>query len=155
MTTGYKNSALNLAVQAAQKHGATHFMSIDNDQIFPPDGVSKLLSQDKDIIGAHYNERRFPLRSTVKMADENGTLVAGDILKYTSTFPVYSLGLGFVLIKMSVFDKIEKPYFNSPVDENDNFMTEDFYFFDKCQKKGIEIFCDPTIIVKHKGSYLY
>lgn len=155
MTTGYKNSALNLAVNAARKHGATHFMSIDNDMIFPPDGVNRLLEQDKDIIGATYNERRFPLRSTVKLADESGKLYSGDLSQYTETFPVYSLGLGFVLMKMSVFDKVKKPWFNSPLEENDNFSTEDFYFFDKCQKAGIEIFCDPRIIVKHKGTYLY
>ncbi|HEX9060842.1 MAG TPA: hypothetical protein VF941_11740 [Clostridia bacterium] len=155
MTTGYKNSALNLAINAARKHGATHFMSIDNDMVFPPDGINRLLEQDKEIIGATYNERRFPLRSTVKMADESGQLYSGDISQYTETFPVYSLGLGFVLMKMSVFDKVNKPWFNSPLEENDNFSTEDFYFFDKCQKVGIEIFCDPRITVKHKGTYLY
>lgn len=155
MTTGYKNSALNLAVNAAKKHGATHFMSIDNDMVFPPDGINHLLAQDKDIIGANYNERRFPLRATIKIANSNGQLVAGDVSEYVDTFPVHSLGLGFVLIKMSVFDKIEKPWFNSPLDDKDNFTTEDFYFFDKCQKAGIEVYCDPKIVVKHKGTYLY
>lgn len=155
MTSGYKNSSLNVYLKAAKEHGATHFMSIDNDMIFPPDGINRLLEQDKEIIGAHYNERRFPLRSTVKIADKNGNLQAGDISEFTQTFPVYSLGLGFVLIKMSVFDKLKKPYFNSPLDENDQFMTEDFYFFKKCQEAGIQVYCDPHITVKHVGTYLY
>lgn len=155
MRGGYKNHSLMLAVNAAKGQGATHFMSIDTDMVFPPEGIEKLLAQDKDIIGATYNERRFPLRSTVKLKDEQGRLTSGDISQYTNPFPVYTLGLGFVLMKMNVFDKVEKPYFNSPLAADDTFTTEDFYFFDKCQKAGIEIWCDPRIIVKHLGLYTY
>ncbi len=155
MTGGYKQYSLSLAVKNAKANKATHIMFIDCDMIFPPDGIKRLIEADKEIIGAAYNERRLPLQSTVKLADETGKLISGNLDNFKETFEVYALGLGFLLCQMSVFDKIQKPYFNAPIDEADNFMTDDFYFCDKVQKQGIKIYCDPNIILKHEGNYLY
>ena len=51
-------------VRNAIKHGATHIFFIDHDMYFPPDTLRRLIEQDKDIIGAQYNFRQLPLRST-------------------------------------------------------------------------------------------
>lgn len=155
-TGGYKPFSLNMAVEQAQKHGATHLMSIDCDQIFPPDGITRLLSMDKDIVGANYNERRFPLTSTLKMADESGNLIVSEVTQ-TEPFKCVGLGLGFLLIKMSVFDKLKKPYFDILFrgEDNQDFVTEDIYFCEKALKAGLEIWCHPGIKIGHEGQFLY
>lgn len=157
MTGGYKNNSLTLSINQALRHNVSHLLFIDNDMVFPPDALTKLIQYDKDIIGADYNQRSFPLTSTAKIADENGKLIAKKLTdeEKRSLLKVYSLGLGFVLIKAEVFKKIPKPWFNSPLDEEDNFMTEDFYFFDKANKAGIEVWCDPSLAIRHQGFYLY
>lgn len=155
MTGGYKVQSLYLAVEAAKRAEATHIMFIDNDMIFPPDGIKRLMDRDRSIVGAPYNERRMPLQSTVKLANAKGELVNGTIDQYTDIFPVYALGFGFLLVKMTVFDKLSMPYFNAPLAPDGEFMTEDFYFCDKAQKAGFQIWCDPTILCKHEGMYLY
>lgn len=155
MSGGYKQVSLTMAVNNARKHKATHILFIDCDMIFPPDGIKRLIELDKDVVGASYNEKRFPLVSTVKVADEKGNLIVGNMDAYKDPFKVYALGFGFMLCKMSIFDKIEKPYFNSPIDENDTFTTDDFYFCDKLQKAGVEVWCDPTLKVLHEGFFQY
>lgn len=155
LTGGYKPYSLSLGVKKALDAGCDYIMFIDCDQIFPPDGINRLLLHDKDIVGANYNERRFPLQATVKLADESGKLIAGNISDKRELFEVYAMGLGFVLIKTTVFSQIEKPWFNAPVDEKGDLVTDDFYFFDKCQKKGIKVWCDPALVIGHQGSYIY
>lgn len=152
---GYKPLSLTLGYKQAKEHNATHILFIDSDMIFPPEALDILAKQDKDIIGANYNQRKLPLQSTIKLADEKGNLIAGDLTKYKETFECYALGFGCMLVKMEVFDKIERPFFNAPMDEKDNFKTDDVYFCEKAQKAGYKIYCDPTLVVKHVGDYLY
>lgn len=152
---GYKPHNMNRLVQEAQDHNLTHLMSIDCDMIFPSSGVLRLLDADKDIIGANYNQRATAqsgegLISTVKMADNKGKLMSMNELP-GQLFKCWSLGLGFTLMKMSIFDKLEKPYFRDYEDDKGDFHTEDVEFFTKCQKAGFEVWCNPTIKMGHIG----
>lgn len=151
---GYPHHSRNLVVETARKNKATHLMFIDNDMVFPPDGINRLFEQDKMIIAANYHERGLPLNSTIKLADEKGNLISGSEDDFPKeTFKCFAVPTGFTLINMEVFDKIEKPYFF--IEDDGEFCTEDFYFCKKAGKGGIEVWCDPTISVKHIGDYLY
>lgn len=154
---GMVDQARNEAAKEALSVGASHLLFIDSDMIFPDDGILTLASKDKLIIGANYNLRRFPLMSTVKMSDENGeiTQVEGDkIPKYP--FKCYAVATGFLLIRTEVFRilKDDKPWFFYESHE-DATIGEDINFCKKARAKGIDIWCDPTIEVKHIGDYAY
>lgn len=151
---GYKPYNLNRLVQIAQSEGFTHFMSIDNDMVFPSSGILRLLDADKDIVGANYNQRTTGLSgneliSTVKFADDFGKLITKPIPK--QLFKCWSLGLGFTLIKTSVFKKLKKPYFRDFESPEGEHHTEDVEFFAKCQEAGFNVWCNPTIEVGHIG----
>ena len=151
---GYKPHNLNRIVKHAQDEGFTHFMSIDNDMIFPSSGILRLLDADKDIIGANYNQRTTGLSgddriATVKFADKNGKIIHQEIPSHL--FKCYTLGLGFTLMKTSIFDKLAKPYFRDFESEEGEHHTEDVEFFVKCQKAGLEVWCNPTIEIGHIG----
>lgn len=132
----------------AQKEDATHLMFIDTDMLFPNNGIVRLLERDKDIIGADYNKRQIPLEKIGKY----------DIHKYKNhePFECEGLGMGFMLIKMSVFDKLARPwYFFKPGNADVDMMGEDFYFCEKAREKGINVYCDPELRIKHIGTMLF
>ncbi len=71
-------------------------------------------------------------------------------------FKCYGVPTGCTLVKMSVFDKIEKPYFSFEyTKEGIMKMSQDIYFCKKVNKAGLEVWCDPTLEVGHIGSYQY
>lgn len=151
---GYSNRGRTVIVDKAQEAKVTHLLMIDADMVFPPDVMVRLFADDKDVVGVNYNERKHPLVSTIKLADEQGKLISKPSSEIPGElFKVYAVGFGVVLIKMSVFDKIPKPYF--PLEHNGEFVTEDYSFAKKCHEAGIDVWCDNTIQVHHIGEYLY
>ncbi len=131
----------NEIVRQAQEYKVSHLMFIDTDMAFENEGINKLLAQDKDIIGGMYNKRRLPLENIVHQYKDQ-----------TETFKTDWIPTGFMLIKMSVFDKVKGPWFES---NSETGWAEDKYFCELAAKQGIETYCDPTIKLKHIGNYPY
>jgi hypothetical protein len=138
----------------------THLLFVDSDMYFKEDALTKLLEQDKDVIGANYNQRQIPLVSTVKIEDKDGNFMncRGDEIP-TVPFKCGALGTGFLLINMKVFEKMEKPwfYFNTKPGElvGNNIHGEDIWFCKQARKAGFEVWCDPTLFMGHCGDYVY
>lgn len=152
---GYPAQNRTMAVEGAIKAGSTHIMFIDGDQIFPPDGIARLLGQDKEIIGGNYNMRRIPLISVTKLLGKDGKFINSSSKKFPNkTFKVGAVGTGFCMIDLKVFEKIPKPWFVADFIDGE-FMTEDVYFCNKARSFGIDVWCDPTLDIKHIGDYKY
>lgn len=156
---GYVARNRNALVEVAKEKGATHLMFIDNDMIFPPSGIVRLLDHDKDIVGAPYNARGVPdkpIVSTVKLSDDytSGKYDLNAQMP-SQLFKCFGMGTGFMLIKMSVFDKLKKPYFVAFEDEDGTHHTEDIEFCRRAIEKGIDVWCSPTIRMGHVGTYVY
>ena len=124
------------------------FLWIDADMIFTGDALLRLLAHDKDIVGAEYNFRSLPLKPT-----------ATPITNITDTSKLYKANVvatGLLLIKMSVFDKLEEPYFQFGRDKDWRIVHgEDAWFCQQAITAGFDVWCDPTLQVKHVGEYLY
>jgi hypothetical protein len=107
----------------------------------------------------------------VRFSDDKITLDKGAI-------SVHDAGTGFMLIKRSAFEKMFEHYpelkysddtgllneeerkhsyalFNSYVDEDERFLSEDYGFCRYWQKMGGEIWTDPTIELSHLGRMKY
>ena len=155
---GYVAKNRNELVRVAEDKGATHLMFIDNDMVFPASGIVRLLDHDKDIVGAAYNARGVPgkpIMSTVKLSDDYTSGAYSTVPMPPQLFKCYGMGTGFMLIKMSVFDKLKKPYFVAFEDEDGTHHTEDIEFCKDAIKAGIDVWCSPTIQMKHIGTYEY
>lgn len=156
---GYTAHNRNECVRTALNNGSTHLMFIDADQTFPPSGIVRLFDHDKDIVGAMYNTRgnlddKGQLISTVKMADDKGNLVStGEVPN--QLFKCYAVATGFMLINMSVFNKLEKPWFVAYETPSGEHRTEDVEFCKRAGAAGYDIWCSPTIHVGHIGNYTY
>lgn len=134
--------------------GSTHLLFIDSDMSFPADAAERLLARDKDIIGVQYNLRKFPKTSTVKIWDENRKELMED--QGNGLIKVAAVGTGFLLIKTSVFEKLDHPWFFWESNADGTVKTgEDSWFCQKARKAGYDIWCDTTVAIKHIGDYLF
>ncbi len=146
-----------LAGQQALQTGCDYLWLVDADQTIPDDALPRLIDHDKDLIGADYSYRRFPLISTVKMLDEDGQITVAD----RSTFPnrpfiCYAIGSGCKLVKVDALKRIPQPWFAlewGP--DGDLCKTDDVWFCEQAKKVGIDTWCDPTIDVGHIGDHVY
>jgi len=151
-------SRTGLVRQALSIKGATHMLFIDHDIHFlpgtniftgkPESPITTLLKRKKDIIGAPYNFRSMPLRTTATPLS--------DISDKTQPYQCEAIATGFMLIDLKVFEKIEKPWFNFGRNaEGEMVMGEDAWFCQRAKKAGFEVWADPTLLVHHIGEYLY
>ncbi len=150
----------NMLVESAQAWGATHILQIDSDQTFPANGLPRLLAYDKDIVCATTSRRMGEDRSPVAEPADRNTLTP-----YQKLVPMKLVGFPFMLIKMSVFEKMRKPYFADPprwmMDPNqpdaDDLVQEDEYFCMRATEAGFEVLCDMELSMEigHVGSTVY
>lgn len=143
-------------VRAAQQAGATHLFFLDSDIACPGDTIERLLAHDKPVVGAMYNSREWPRVHTVKLKGPDGYLnTAADGLPQ-ELFPCYAVPTGCLLVEMSVFHGTPLPWFGFEENERGELtMGEDVWFCDRAAKHGYDVWCDPTIPVRHIGDFAY
>lgn len=140
----------NHCVAAAQAAKATHLLFIDSDMTFPLDLIPRLLRHNKDIVGVVCSRRTPPFHPL-------GVTYEGECIHITSGLRrMKVLPTGCVMIRLNVFDKIEKPYFNT-VAEGDNILGEDYFFAKKADAAGFELWCDGDLSceIGHIGQKVY
>jgi len=150
-----------------------YIMWFDSDIVWHPDNFYKLLTTlegypQLDIVSGLYKMEDMKHYATVVKWDldyfkKHGTFkfMSVDDLKLYNTntlIEVAYTGMGFILIRKGVFEKIGYPWFR-PIWENillDNgitaidFTSEDVGFCRTATEKGIKIMVDPSIIVGHE-----
>jgi len=148
----------NKLVELAQEKKASHIFFVEHDIVFGPDVLGKLLDLDKDVVAAPYSGRALPRRPLIYQQADNAEelyMMSYDIWP-DKPFKCYGVSTGCTLVKMSVFDKIEKPYFSFEYTKEGKMkMSQDIYFSKKVNEAGMECWVDPTIDVVHIGSYDY
>ncbi len=144
----------NNLVKAAIKDGATHMLFLDADMVFPPDTAQWLMQHDKPVVLANYVNRSVPCRPISK--DFNKKRVA-TTMESTGLEQVWFGGFGVCLIDLSVFDRIEWPWFDMCWMEDGGLVGEDVYFFNKLREKDIPVYVDHDLSkhVNHIGSFEY
>jgi GT2 family glycosyltransferase len=131
---------------------ADALMFVDTDVMFPADGILRLLEHKKDIVGGMYHLKQDEPVTTIKLWNDDRTefrSVADEPLP-KDLFKVAALPTGFMMVRKSVFETMEFPYFRC-----DFGMGEDVSFCLRAQEAGIEVWCDPTIPIKHIGQKAY
>lgn len=98
----------NDLVEMARKENSDYMFFIDTDIVIPPDSLVRLLQHNKEVVGATYNKKVPPFETLGKLKGERPT---DDELRKGGLREAELLPTGILLIKMSVFDKIPKPYF--------------------------------------------
>lgn len=151
----------NNLVQSGIDIKADYILFMDADMRFPKDTLKRLLSHKKEIIGVNATTRAEPVSPTARniQINEDGSVIF---------LPVYSnvkegievvdgIGCGIMLIKTSIFEKLEKPYFYFELLKKNKLLGEDIYFCIKARDAGIDTWVDHDLSkeIKHIGQYVY
>ena len=135
----------NTIVAAARQAGSKYLLFIDNDMSFPPRGVDRLVSlaeaRGLDIIGCNYLFKSVPHHSMVVPKNQQDQRLCG--LDEVDLLPT-----GYLLIRMTVFDRLEQPYFiYKPTTKGGvvSVGTEDYQFCDRARAAGIRIWMDTDL----------
>jgi hypothetical protein len=134
---------------------------IDADMRFPKDTIMRLLRHQKDIIGVNATTRTEPVIPTAKnlTINEDGSCTWLPI--YSNSFSGISqadgIGCGVMMIKASVFAKLQEPYFYFEQLPDNKILGEDIYFCIKAKDAGIDTWVDHDLSmdIKHIGQYTY
>lgn len=152
--------ARNWIVEQAKNEKAQYLFFVDEDVTIPSHAVRQLLfhmehNPDIGVIGGIVCHKAKPNAPMVFRGNGRGPYWDW---KVGELFEITGIGMGCTLIRMSVFDEIEKPYFNT-VDSTDLFLeginkaeqwTEDLSFCDQITKKTKwKIYADGSILCDH------
>lgn len=146
-------SSRNEIIELALGDNFDRILFIDDDQAYKPDSLLQLLNHDVDIVSGLYLGRAYPHRPLVfDLAEPDGSCrhygLRGD---EKGLIEIVAAGLGFCLIKTSVFKKLEKPYIRLG-ELNSEEWCDDLGFFKRVREAGIKIYCDFDLKIGHMGS---
>ncbi len=143
--------ARNLLVEAAQECGSTHIFFLDSDMCIPPDTLDRLIAHHVPIVGADYVKRVPP--HTV-----NGNPIDLSPPSKSGLKPMLSMPFGCMLIKMSVFETMTRPYFSYwEGGTNKDTLSEDTGWCNVARRLGHTILCDIPLSreVGHIGTSVF
>lgn len=158
----------NGIVQEARRNKSDYILWIDSDTRFPHSGLKRLLAHDKEVVCATTSRRIGENRAPAAYP-----LDVQALQPFQQLVPMKFVGFPFMLTKMSVYDKIQRPYFAEPprrmikVFEGKEYlaaeemfydvMPEDEFFCYQLRQAGIEILCDMqlTMEIGHIGTTVY
>jgi len=136
----------NYGIVRSLNENCDYIFFVDDDMVFPPETLTTLIERNKDIIGGLYFMKHEPLIPVVELEGE---------IK-TELFRVNGTGAGLLLCKTEIFKKIRGPWFETRVDGIGKTLVGDSYCFcENAREFGYEIWCDPSLGIKHLGETLY
>lgn len=164
VASGIIQEARHTLFKEALAYDADYILWADCDHIFPEDTILRLLGHQKDIVGCNY-ARRVPYNQpTMPVAARAGRdqYPEGEKLCYTTLEKaeagelelVDHMGLGLTLMHMGILERLIAqaeaggavsfmPLFHwQDKGDGGGAIGEDVYFFDKCRKAGIDVWCD-------------
>jgi glycosyltransferase involved in cell wall biosynthesis len=132
--------ARNNGVAMAQDAGADHVLFLDSDMIFPRTALRRLLDHGLDIVGATYAKRVPPFQALGTALPQQPADAPPGLIEMAR------IPTGCLLIRMTVFDRLSKPYFHFGVDAARGLIVgEDYMFCDRARAAGLRIWCDGIL----------
>ena len=150
-----------------------YLFCLDADVAFQSEDMLKLYSYQKPIVSASYPMKTLPIRHCYELY--NPVKLCGNLVK------IGGIGMGFVLIHRSVFEKLnryyselkyfpglnnsnypitEKEYHNSyhyfaEMNKEGKYLGEDMSFFHRVSDIGYDVWMDTSIELQHIGSHVF
>ena len=160
--------ARNQMAGMAIEHRFDWMWFLDADMAFPPEALLRLLAHDVDIVAADYRLRTPPfprIGLVVDPRDPSGQtyMPPRDDEPKTGLVDRALLGLGMMLVRTSVFDGWDPPWFariwdvrNARPDNPRGFGTDDAFFCANARHRGFKVWCDLDLSadVHHVGEMM-
>ncbi|HEY0419586.1 MAG TPA: hypothetical protein VGC80_08710 [Acetobacteraceae bacterium] len=129
-------------VHAARGWGADWILWLDADHTFPNETLVRLLGHGKDVVACNYPRRA---GAPEPVAQRNGRLVQTTeaLARRGAVEPVDAVGLGICLMRASVFDRLDPPYFQLELKpDGSGYVSEDFTLFRRLKRAGVTPYVD-------------
>ena len=141
-------------VLKALKTNCSHLLFIDSDMKFGSLILQKLLAHDKDIVGLVYRLKN--KTATPVIYKEKGKMITDINDVPRKLFKCYAVGTGIMLIKLSVFKKIKRPwFFFGKQDEQHGGYGEDIWFCRQAHEAGVDVWVDGMLECGHIGNQVF
>ena len=131
--------------------GYDYVLMVDSDMILPQNTLECMLDGEPDICLGVYPRKNTKSGDTELFKDSGIDFF--DRYKYSELtedrMEVKGGGFGCVLIKASVFGKMDYPWFKFEAYKDFTALSEDLYFCDRVGKIGIKIVADTRIRCGH------
>jgi hypothetical protein len=144
-------------IEMAKESNSEYVLWLDSDMTFPPTTILRLLEHNKDIVGCNYMKRTLPLK-TVAYTDVNNWDSWVKMEPKNNLIEVEAIGLGCILMRVNVFEKLPKPYFEFKYrKDTQDWYGEDFILMEKLRTNGFKIYVDTILSmeIKHLGIYAF
>lgn len=135
--------------------GFTHLLFLDDDMVFPPGLVRKLIKSGKKLIGVN-SLRKDPRQLIYTAKYEGGEYVKSKDRKGIDE--IAKIGLAMFLIDLSAVKKTQRPHFEIRWNEETGCYTgEDYYFLNKLRAAGEKVYVDHELSNEcgHIGQFVY
>ncbi len=144
-------------LEQAKKVNSDYVLWIDSDMMFPSTTAVRLLEHNKDIVACNYTKRTKPLK-TVAYTNLNDWNSWVPMEPKDELVKVEGVGMGCMLMKLDIFEKIQKPYFEFRYKEDtQDYFGEDFILLAKLREQGYDVYIDTVLSmdIKHLGIYAF
>ena len=132
--------------------GAEWIWYVDDDHVFPPDTLQKLLAHNVDIVSGVYVKRVAPFLPVVyDHEDTNGEMTRHPFTSQDIGLkPVLALGGGCLLVKTHVHVALGAPYWRFGTTLTGEMDGEDIDFCKRARANGFTVWCDFNAPVGHR-----
>jgi GT2 family glycosyltransferase len=135
------------------EEGFDYIWWLDDDMVFPPDTLTRLLAHQKPFVSALAYQRKEPYHTClfdwidIKTAPEGGSFQSLNNIENTGLRKIAASGSACVLVSTEIFKKTKdkRPWFSNKV------FGEDMAFCKLATDNGYQIYGDTDLIIGHIG----
>ncbi|TAK97579.1 MAG: glycosyltransferase [Rhodospirillaceae bacterium] len=154
-----RNELTKIALQIPE---VTHLFWVDDDMVYPPHALKRLLAHDKPIVGGLCHDRRHPYKPVIARYFDRSWGCDEGAYGWLFDYPdnelieVDATGGAFLLVKREVFEGIRSRFGDSwaawwtPIPEKHG-HAEDLAFCWQAQRAGYSIHVDTGLDIGHVG----
>ena len=133
--------------------GFDFLMMVDSDMVVPEDALANLRELDVNVAmgWAVRGSSDDGLTSVVKLGSRgyHDSYFAREVAAMDGPLEVKGCGLCCALIRVDLFKRIRRPWFEYRENPDGSMLGEDFFFCQRCHEAGIRLYVDPRVGCGH------
>lgn len=144
-------ASLNFIGDMFMQTGREWLFLMNDDHVYPPNTILKLLAHDKDFVTGVYTKKQVPFEPILyDRINDDGTLRSKKFRKGEGGLvPIVGCGDGVLLIRRTVLEKIPQPWWEMSSPDSPDLITQDLIFCKKVREAGFEMWADLDTSVGH------